>query len=160
MQRIGLRSAGVRFKGTAPLPGGTFRPLHPLRGGPGLRPQEQKDPGKKSVYGIANKLADYSQRGIVTVLFGMTVWGIYAMWDVHTHIMAKSEGMKTSCLSRISVDLVSTSPSVPLQEYEKRKQEGTLDEVPAKAKKPEWTLAEAAQKVQENKKPQMASSDS
>lgn len=90
--RIGSKSTGIRFKGTAPPPGATFRPLHPLRGGPGLRPQEQRDPGKRSLYAIANKFADYSQRGIVTVLFGITVFGIYAMWDVHTHIMAKSEG--------------------------------------------------------------------
>ncbi|KAG9045030.1 hypothetical protein FS837_007164, partial [Tulasnella sp. UAMH 9824] len=75
ISRIGLTPTGIRFKGTAPPPGATFRPLHPLRGGPGIRPQEQRDPGKRSVYGIANKLADYSQRGIVTVLFGMTVWG-------------------------------------------------------------------------------------
>lgn len=92
ISRIGLKPTGIRFKGTAPPPGATFRPLHPLRGGPGIRPQEQRDPGKRSVYGIANKLADYSQRGIVTVLFGMTIFGMYAMWDVHTHIMAKGQG--------------------------------------------------------------------
>lgn len=38
------------------------------------------------------KAADYSQRGIVTVLVGVTVWGIYAIWDVHTQIMAKAQG--------------------------------------------------------------------
>ncbi|KAG8931636.1 hypothetical protein FRC01_001033 [Tulasnella sp. 417] len=45
-------------------------------------------------------------------------------------------------------------------EYEKRVKDGTLDEASVKPKKPEWTLAEAAQKVQEGKKPELAPSSS
>ena len=88
----------VRLKSTTAVPpGGTFRPLHPLRGGPGLTPPPNI--GKRSLAAFGNKFADYAQRGIVTCLFGMTVWGMYAMYDVHTHIMAKAQGESTATVA-------------------------------------------------------------
>jgi len=43
------------------------------------------------VSALLKKAADYGQRGIVTGLAALSIWGMYAIWDVHTQIMAKAQ---------------------------------------------------------------------
>lgn len=98
----------VRWKSTTAVPPtGTFRPLHPLRGGAGI--QHTPPMGKRSLSAFGNKFADYTQRGIVTCLFGLTIWGMYAMYDVHQHIMAKAQGISPIPLSARTAMLTNIS---------------------------------------------------
>ncbi|KAG9027864.1 hypothetical protein FRB95_007097 [Tulasnella sp. JGI-2019a] len=86
-----------RSKSTsAPLPTGTFRPIHhPLRGGKGLSTPPVSSPeGSRSASALLTKAGNYAQRGLVTFMVGISVWGIYAIWDVHTQIMAKAQEVK------------------------------------------------------------------
>jgi len=84
----------IRLKSTTAASGGTFRPLHhPLRGGKGGVQSHTggAEEGSRSVAALANRLGNYGQRALVTGLAGLTVWGIYAIWDVHTQIMARAQ---------------------------------------------------------------------
>jgi len=55
-------------------------------------------PIKKRANNMAGRLppvkhvADLLQRGIVTSLFGLTIYGVYVGWDVHTTILRRGQG--------------------------------------------------------------------